>query len=233
MSPHGIELNLPDLPEVPIRLGSPGPVGPLDPASPVATGPKEPRGRWDRVREALATYSPLLLMAVLAVFTGWLVKSAPRAMPEALEAAVRSGPDYAMTGFQVQRHGADGRVQVLTLVDGERYEGTPGSRDFRRVRFAEYSIPLRIPDPAAGKLKLMAFVDKTRSRLRPEVGTINEVLPNAYNLVVWWGLLGPAGLPRPMVDRINAEAGKALGDTTTLADPAVVAKLKDQYQDEH
>ena len=27
--------------------------------------------------------------------------------------------------------------------------------------------------------------------------------------------------------------GKTLGDTTTLADPAVVAKLKDQYQDEH
>jgi acetyl-CoA synthetase len=27
--------------------------------------------------------------------------------------------------------------------------------------------------------------------------------------------------------------GKALGDTTTLADPAVVAKLKDQYKDEH
>jgi acetyl-CoA synthetase len=28
-------------------------------------------------------------------------------------------------------------------------------------------------------------------------------------------------------------AGKALGDTTTLADPAVVARLKDQYQEEH
>ena len=41
-------------------------------------------------------------------------------------------------------------------------------------------------------------------------GTVNEVLPDAYNLVVWWGLLGPAGLPRPMVDRINVEAGKAL-----------------------
>jgi acetyl-CoA synthetase len=27
--------------------------------------------------------------------------------------------------------------------------------------------------------------------------------------------------------------GKALGDTTTLADPAVVAKLKEQYEDEH
>ena len=67
---------------------------------------------------------------------------------------------------------------------------------------------------AAGKLKLIAFVDKTRSRLRPEVGTINEALPSAYNLVVWWGLLGPTGLPRPMVDRINIEAGKALGDAS-------------------
>ena len=27
--------------------------------------------------------------------------------------------------------------------------------------------------------------------------------------------------------------GKTLGDTTTLADPAVVARLKEQYQDEH
>ena len=67
---------------------------------------------------------------------------------------------------------------------------------------------------AAGKLKLIAFVDKTRSRLRPEVGTINEALPSAYNLVVWWGLLGPTGLPRPMVDRINIEADKALGDAS-------------------
>ncbi len=72
---------------------------------------------------------------------------------------------------------------------------------------------------AAGKLKLIAFVDKTRSRLRPEVGTSNEVLPNAYNLVVWWGLLGPAQLPRPMLERVNAEAGKI------LADPGLSAQM--------
>jgi len=44
---------------------------------------------------------------------------------------------------------ADGRTQVVTLYDGERYEGMPGERRFRRVRFAEYSIPARVPDPAA------------------------------------------------------------------------------------
>ena len=72
---------------------------------------------------------------------------------------------------------------------------------------------------AAGKLKLIAFVDKTRSRLRPEVQTVNEVVPNAYNIVVWWGILAPANLPRALVDRINAEAGKA------LSEPGILAKM--------
>jgi lipopolysaccharide export system permease protein len=45
----------------------------------------------------------------------------------------------------------DGRTQVVTLYDGERYEGMPGERSFRRVRFAEYAIPARVPDPATGE----------------------------------------------------------------------------------
>ncbi|OFZ96933.1 MAG: hypothetical protein A3H35_21215 [Betaproteobacteria bacterium RIFCSPLOWO2_02_FULL_62_17] len=76
-----------------------------------------------------------------------------------------------------------------------------------------------IQHAASGKLKLIAFVDKTRSRLRPEVQTVNEVVPNAYNLVVWWGIMGPANLPRVLVDRINSEAGKA------LSDPGLMAKM--------
>ncbi len=46
---------------------------------------------------------------------------------------------------------ADGRTQIVTLYDGERYEGVPGDRSFRRVHFAEYSIPARVPDPRAGE----------------------------------------------------------------------------------
>ena len=45
----------------------------------------------------------------------------------------------------------DGRMQVITLYEGERCEGLPGERGFRRVRFAEYAIPARLPDPAAGE----------------------------------------------------------------------------------
>ncbi len=39
----------------------------------------------------------------------------------------------------------DGNLQVITLYDGERYEGIPGERKFRIVRFAENSIPVRLP----------------------------------------------------------------------------------------
>ncbi len=45
----------------------------------------------------------------------------------------------------------DGGLHTLTLYDGERYEGTPGSREFRIVRFATNVIPVRVP-PLAGPL---------------------------------------------------------------------------------
>jgi tripartite-type tricarboxylate transporter receptor subunit TctC len=42
------------------------------------------------------------------------------------------------------------------------------------------------------------------------VPTVNESGVKGYDVVLWHGLIGPKGLPRPIVDRINAEAGKAL-----------------------
>ncbi len=40
---------------------------------------------------------------------------------------------------------ADGDLHRLTLFEGERYEGIPGSREFRIVRFATNVIPVRVP----------------------------------------------------------------------------------------
>lgn len=68
-----------------------------------------------------------------------------RQLDDRLEVAVAKRARHATSG--------DGRTQVVTLEDGERYDGTPGERAFRRVRFAAYSIPVQVPDPAAGKQK--------------------------------------------------------------------------------
>jgi lipopolysaccharide export system permease protein len=40
---------------------------------------------------------------------------------------------------------ADGLTHILTLFDGERFEGVPGSGEFRIVRFAEHVVPVQVP----------------------------------------------------------------------------------------
>jgi len=96
------ELHLPDLPEVPISLGSTRVPGPPPPPMP-----------WPlRLREALAAYLPLLLMGALALASWWLVRNTPGAAPAASIQAVRDEPDYTMRRFVVQRFGADGLLKV-------------------------------------------------------------------------------------------------------------------------
>lgn len=42
----------------------------------------------------------------------------------------------------------DGRSLIITLYDGERFEGEPGGTEFRIMRFAEHTIPVELPPPA-------------------------------------------------------------------------------------
>lgn len=95
-----MELHLPDLPEVPIALGR----------SLQALPRTLP---WHlRLRAAAATWLPLLLMAVLALATWWLVKHAPRAPAAAAAAALSAEPDYTMQGFEIERFDAAGRLKL-------------------------------------------------------------------------------------------------------------------------
>jgi lipopolysaccharide export system permease protein len=58
-----------------------------------------------------------------------------------------SGPLVQVALAARARHSAsaDGSTQILTLYDGERFEGVPGSAEFRIVRFAEHVVPVQIP----------------------------------------------------------------------------------------
>jgi len=64
-----------------------------------------------------------------------------------------------------------------------------------------------------GRLRALGVTGLTRSPLLPDVPTVAESgLPNFEN-TGWFGLLGPAGLPRPIVDKIYQDTVKAMGDT--------------------
>ena len=107
-------LHLPDLPEVSVQIGGIEPGSGLDPISEVAATPRPAPALGYRLREALSSYLPLLLMALLAMSTGWLVNHTPQPPAPTPASALRHDPDYTMTGFAITRFGPDGR-EVLRI----------------------------------------------------------------------------------------------------------------------
>ncbi|MFN3302629.1 MAG: LPS export ABC transporter periplasmic protein LptC [Roseateles sp.] len=65
-----------------------------------------------RVQSLLSNYLPLLLMALLASGTWWLVKNTPLLGEPGEPAPLRHVPDYRMANFEIQRIGADGRLKL-------------------------------------------------------------------------------------------------------------------------
>ena len=66
------------------------------------------------------------------------------------------------------------------------------------------------PYAEGGKVKLLAVTGEARDPLVPNVPTMKEAgLPGA-TVVIWFGLLGPAGMPANVVDRLRKDAVAAL-----------------------
>jgi lipopolysaccharide export system protein LptC len=125
-----IELHVPDLP--PLTIGAPPPP------------PHRLRQPWPaRLLEALSSYLPLLLMALLAASTWWLVQNTPVPEPERPAGPVRHEPDYTMQRFTLQRFGEDGRLRVQ--VEGEQLRHYP---DTDRLEIDVVRIRAVAPDGA-------------------------------------------------------------------------------------
>ena len=60
-----------------------------------------------------------------------------------------------------------------------------------------------LPHVKAGKLKAFAITVKSRSALAPDIPTMAEAGVPGYEASIWNGLLAPAGIPRPIVNRLN------------------------------
>jgi lipopolysaccharide export system protein LptC len=76
-----------------------------------------------RLLDVVSAYLPLLMMAVLASGTWWLVRNAPNIETPRTPAPARHVADYVMTRFVVQRFGKDGALR--TQIEGERLRHFP------------------------------------------------------------------------------------------------------------
>lgn len=94
----------------------PLPLPPLGARSDVARLERLP---WSsRLLADLGTYLPVLLMALLAVVTWWLVKQSPEPQAPASVRAPSHEADYEMRGFSVRRQSATG--ESAGVIEGER-----------------------------------------------------------------------------------------------------------------
>jgi tripartite-type tricarboxylate transporter receptor subunit TctC len=72
------------------------------------------------------------------------------------------------------------------------------------------SVPTLLGQIKQGKLRALAVTSAKRVDDLPDVPTINESGYKGFDVVTWFGFLAPAGTPKDVVTRLNAEFNKAL-----------------------
>ncbi|MGN8078552.1 tripartite tricarboxylate transporter substrate binding protein [Variovorax sp. 22077] len=102
--------------------------------------------------------------------------------------------------------------------------GGPAQQDLLggQVEMMFLSAVLAQPHVKSGRLRALAQTGLQRAAAYPDTPTIAESGYPGFEVNSWVGLLAPAGTPRPVVDRLQAEVKKI------VADPAFAARLQEQ-----
>ena len=67
-----------------------------------------------------------------------------------------------------------------------------------------------------GRVRALATTESKRTNAAPELPTISEAALPGYDTGLWFGILGPAGMPKPIIDKISNAANSALKDPDVL-----------------
>ena len=157
----------------------------------------------------LAATSPNLLVVnpEVPIHTVKELIAAAKAKPQSLS--------YASTGNGSSNHISMELFKSLAGVDIVHipYKGSaPAVTDLLggQVQVMFDNVPNVLPHVKAGKLRALAVSGATRTPLAPDVPTVAEAGVPGYELTVWFGLVAPAGTPREVVQKLNAESLRIL-----------------------
>ena len=148
-------------------------------------------------------------------------------------AAAKAKPgtlNYASSGSGTVAHLA---TELLQKTAGVTFTHVPykgaaqGSTDLIGGQIQMYmsSVPTLIGYVKNGKMRILALTSATRTADLPAVPTVAESGFKGFEAVTWFGIAGPAGLPKDVVAKLNAAFNKA------LQDPEVKKKLASQGTD--
>ena len=138
-------------------------------------------------------------------------------------ALAKASPDkihYASSGNGSAQHLMGGMFAAMTGVKMKHvpYKGSGGAANDLVAGVVESSfagVPNAMAQVPAGRLKALAVTTSKRIPQLPDVPTMQEAGVPGYNASIWLGLLAPAGTPRDVVMKLNAEIAKVLSAADT------------------
>lgn len=127
---------------------------------------------------------------------------------------------YASSGIGGVNHFAGELFKLATKADilHVPYKGGgPAMTDViaGQVEVLFNALTSALPYIRSGRLKALGVGSLKRSPALPDVPSISDTVPG-YESVVWWGIQGPAGIPPPIVSKLNAEVNAILRDPQTV-----------------
>ena len=140
-----------------------------------------------------------------------------------LVAAARAKPgtiNFSSAGVGSGTHFAAEVFKAMAAIDVVHvpFKGIPdalGETVAGRVQFFMAPIANGASLVRDGRLLGLGVSSKVRDALLPEVPTIDASGVPGYEQELWFGILGPAGLPRAVMAKLNAEIGRILSDPDT------------------
>lgn len=179
--------------------------------------------------DPVADFDPVIQICSV---TGILVAnpSVPVANVKDLVALAKSQPGrvtFASAGSGTVIHLAGELFKMMANVDMTHvpYKGSgPALSDLigGQVQVMFANMPGTLQHVRTGRLKVLAVTSEKRSPLLPETPTIAETGLAGYRASTWFGILAPAGTPRAVIAKLNAEIAKV------LETPELVEHLKNE-----
>jgi tripartite-type tricarboxylate transporter receptor subunit TctC len=140
-----------------------------------------------------------------------------------LARAKPGGLNYASSGPGTPYHMAGELFKAMAGVDivhvpHKESSGARVSVIGGQVQMMFDAITVMAKQAEAGKVRAIATSGRVRSAITPNLPTIAEAGVPGYEAVIWLGLMAPAGTPKPVIDRLNAEVQKLLAQPDVKAD---------------
>ena len=177
-----------------------------------------------------APYEPArAFAAIIEVARGpyiWMVKpEVPARTMQEFIAWAKNNPgrvNYGSPGQGSVHHLAGEMLKQATGIEMTHVPYKGGATTYTAMLGGEIDamfdgMPVPLPHIKAGKIRALAVTGPKRLAALPEVPTLAEQGVAGLDVHFWWGIVGPAGLPKAVIARLNAEISRALADPEAKA----------------